>query len=203
MEFHHLRLCSQAFSTRTCIGGPPAVLSTKKMQYMPPLAVFSRLLLCGSCTHHAHEKHKPNTINKSAYTLYTLLRVARRTLPVAPPFLKALIGGLAQRSKVPSVWPVRLYKIATPWDRIRVVSHSDRQYRRRSTGEASTKQRLPGIESGSCHIPTDNTVGDPQARPQVVKTAASETSAFFRESLFCRGELATLTVLMTAVPVRQ
>jgi len=62
---------------------------------------------------------------------------------------------------------------------------------------------LPGIESGSCHIPTDNAVGDPQARPQVVKTAASETSAFFRESLFCKGELATLTVLMTAVPVRQ
>jgi len=48
-----------------------------------------------------------------------------------------------------------------------------------------------------------STVGDPQARPQVVKTAASETSAFFRESLFCRGELATLMVLMTAVPVRQ
>jgi len=37
----------------------------------------------------------------------------------------------------------------------------------------------------------------------VVKTAASETSAFFWESLFCKGELASLTVLMTAVPVRQ
>ena len=37
----------------------------------------------------------------------------------------------------------------------------------------------------------------------MVKTAASETSAFFWESLFCKGELASLTVLMTAVPVRQ
>jgi len=79
--------------------------------------------------------------------------------------------------------------------------HSGHKYGRGQF--ASTKQQLPVIESGSCHIPTDNTGGGPQARPQVVKTAASETSAFFRESLFCRGELATLTVLMTAVPVRQ
>jgi len=42
---------------------------------------------------------------------------------------------------------------------------SPRSHKYRQCGQfAFTKQRLPGIESGSCHIPTDNTVGDPQGR---------------------------------------